>query len=125
MHSYVRFNRGLAKQYDRWMIAMHYAKQTQNIYRKVIRQYVEFAGKRSIATSRHTDIRNYIALVSEKGASLNAVYRDLGVLRQFFDFLNLGGVVSYVAPRYMRLRRPWGNSLHPLTESQVQRIISA
>jgi integrase/recombinase XerD len=107
------------------MIAMHYAKQTQNIYRKVIRQYVEFAGKRSIATSRHTDIRNYIALVSEKGASLNAVYRDLGVLRQFFDFLNLGGVVSYVAPRYMRLRRPWGNSLHPLTESQVQRIISA
>jgi integrase/recombinase XerD len=124
MHSYVRFNRGLARQYDRWMVAMHYANQTQRMYRKVVRQYVEFIGKRSIATAHHTDIRNYIARVSENGASLNAVYRDLGVLRQFYDFLNLGGVVSYVAPRYVRLRRPWGNSLRPLTESQVQRVIS-
>lgn len=125
MHSYVRFNRGLARQYDRWMIAMHYAKQTQRMYRKIVSQYIEFVGKRSIATARHTDIRNYIARVSENGASLNAVYRDLGVLRQFYDFLNLGGVVSYVAPRYVRLRRPWRNSLRPLTESQVQRVISA
>jgi integrase/recombinase XerD len=125
MHSYVRFNRGLARQYNRWMLAMHYAKQTQRMYRKVIHQYIEFVGRRSIATASHTDIRNFIAHASENGASINGVYRDLGVLRQFYDFLNLGGVVNYVAPRYVRLRRPWGNSLRPLTESQVQRVISA
>ena len=53
------------------------------------------------------------------------MYRSLGVLRLFYDFLNLGGVVSYVAPRFVKLRRPWWNSLAPLNESQVQRLISA
>ena len=125
MHSYVRFNRGLARQYDKWMVAMHYAKQTQRMYTKIIRRYVEFIGKKSIATARHTDIRQYIARVSEDGATLSSVYRDLGVLRLFYDFLNLGGVVSYVAPRYVKLRRPRQNSLRPLTESQVHRLMSA
>ena len=125
MHSYARFNRRLARQYDRWMVAMHYAKRTQLSYGKIIRRYIEFVGMRSIATASHTDIRHYIARISEDGASLGTVYRDLGVLRLFYDFLNLGGVVSYVAPRFIRLRRPWRNSLRPLTESQVQRLISA
>jgi integrase/recombinase XerD len=125
MRSYVRFNRGLARQYDQWMVAMHYAKPTQRVYRTIIRRYVQFVGKRSIATARHTDIRQYIARVSEDGASLNTVYRDLGVLRLFYDFLNLGGVVNYVAPRYVKLPRPWRNSLRPLTESQIQQVISA
>src|SRR5271156_4955552 len=125
MRSYARLNRSLARQYDRWMIAMHYAKHTQQMYRKIIRKYLEFIGERSIATVRHTEIRQYIAHASECGASLNAVYRELGVPRLFYDFLNLGGVVSYVAPRFVRLRRPLGNSRRPLSESQIHRVISA
>jgi|SRR5579863_283019 len=124
MRSYARYNRGLARQYDGWMIAMHYAKQTQQTYRKVIRRYVEFAKHRSIANATHTDIRHFITYISEHGATLGTVYQNLTVLRLFYDFLNLGGVVSYVAPRFVRLRRPWQNSLHPLTESQIERLIS-
>ena len=105
---------------------MHYAKTTQIWYRKIIGQYIEFVGEKSVATATHFDIRRYIARVSENGASLNTVYRDLGVLRLFYDFLNLGGVVHYVAPRFIKLRRPCKkNSLRPLSEWQVQRIISA
>jgi integrase/recombinase XerD len=102
-----------------------YTKHTQQMYRKIIRKYLEFIGERSIAIVRHTEIRQYIAHASECGASLNAVYRELGVLRLFYDFLNLGGVVSYVAPRFVRLRRPLGNSRRPLSESQIHRVISA
>lgn len=125
MRSYTQFNRGLATRYDRWMIAMHYAKTTQRLYRKTICQFIEFLGTKSLANVSHVDVREFIAHLSEDGATLSTVYRGMGVLRQFYDFLNLGGVVSYVAPRFVRLRRPWWNSLAPLSESQVQRLISA
>lgn len=125
MRSYAEFNRRLAKQYDVWMVAMHYAKQTQLLYNRSIHRYLDFLGKKSAATVTHTDIRRYIARVSEDGATLDSVHRDLGVLRQFYDFLNLGGVVNYVAPRFVRLRRPWRSNPRPLTEAQVRRFIAA
>lgn len=123
MRSYARFNRRLAKQYDQWMVAMHCAKTTQILYRRTITRYIEFVGDKSIASANHFDIRHYIAQASENGATLNSVYRDLGVLRLFYDFLNLGGLVYYVAPRFVKLRRPWTHNPRPLSESQVQRLI--
>jgi integrase/recombinase XerD len=125
MHSHARYNRGLARQYERWMIAMHYAKMTQCSYRKIIWRYVKFFGKRSVANASHNDIRRFIGSISEDGATLSTAYQNLGVLRLFYDFLNLGGVVSYVAPRFVRLRRPQYNSFRPLKESQIRRVILA
>ena len=125
MRSYATFNRRLARRYDEWMVAMHYAEITQRVYGKAIRRFVQFLGKKSAAAVTHVDVRRFIAHLSADGASLSLVYRSLGVLRLFYDFLNLGGVVSYVAPRFVKLRRPWWNSLAPLNESQVQRLISA
>lgn len=82
-------------------------------------------GKRSVSTVSHVDIQRYLFHVSENGATLNMTYRDLGVLRLFYDFLNLGGVVNYVAPRFVKVRRPLWNSPSPLTESQIQKLIEA
>jgi site-specific recombinase XerD len=125
MRNYTRFNGGLARQYDQWMIAMHYAEKTQHVYRRAVRRFSEFMGRRSLASVSHIDIRQFIVRSSEDGASLSAIYQQLGVLRLFYDFLNLGGLVSYVAPRFIRLRRPWWNSPAPLNESQVQKLITA
>jgi integrase/recombinase XerC len=125
MACYKRFNRGLVRQYQKWMIAMHYAHNTQKIYSKALQMYVAFIGKRSIARANHADIRLFIAHASEGGATLSTVYRYLGVLRQFHDFLNLGGVVDYVAPRFVRLRQPWHGQPRVLSEAQMRRVISA
>jgi integrase/recombinase XerD len=125
MRSYVRFNRGLVRQYDRWMVAMHYVRTTRYSYLKVLQLYVNFLGTRSLATASHTEVRLFIARLSEDGATLNTVYRALGILRQFYDFLNLGGVVSYVAPRFVRLRVPWHSTPGVLSEAQVRLLISA
>ncbi len=73
---------------------MHYARVTQTMYFKALRQYVDFIGKRSLARADHTDIRLFLAQASENGATLATAYRYLGILRQFYDFLNLGGVVD-------------------------------
>jgi site-specific recombinase XerD len=125
MRSYISFNRSLARRYEEWMKAMHYTKMTQRIYQKVVWQYVGFFGRRSIASATHSDIRHYIGRSSEDGATLATVYRSLGVLRQFYDFLHLGGVVDYVAPRFVRLRRPPRNNLRTLTQTQVEQVMSA
>src|SRR5271156_725221 len=125
MRSYARFNRGLVSQYQKWMIAMHYVRVTQSVYTKALLQYIDFMGKRSLARAGHADIRLFIAQASENGATLNTVYRNLGVLRQFYDFLNLGGVVDYVAPRFVRLRVPWHGQPGTLSEAQIRRLISA
>lgn len=81
--------------------------------------------QRSLARAKHTDIRLFIAQASENGATLGSVYRHLGILRQFYDFLNLGGVVDYVAPRFVRLRLPWHQRPRVLSEAQVRQLISA
>ena len=46
MRSYARFNRGLVSQYQKWMVAMHYARVTKTIYLKALLLYVDFIGKR-------------------------------------------------------------------------------
>jgi site-specific recombinase XerD len=107
------------------MIAMHYTKSTQSVYLTALRRYLIFFGSRSVASARHTDIRLFLAHASENGATLVTVYRDLGILRQFYDFLNLGGVVDYVAPRFVRLRTPYHNRLGTLTHMQIRRLIAA
>ena len=125
MRSHAKLNRSLVKQYQKWMVAMHYATVTKVVYLKALNSYLTFLGDRSLIRVTHTDIRLFIADASENGATLGTVYRSLGVLRQFYDFLNLGGVVDYVAPRFVRLRVPWQNGLRVLSEEQVGRIISA
>jgi integrase/recombinase XerD len=63
--------------------------------------------------------------ISEDGASMSAIYRHIGVLRLFYDFLNLGGVVSYVAPRLVKLRCPPKQPTPLLSDLEVQRLIAA
>lgn len=125
MRNFAQYNLLLLKKYEQWMVAMHYVKHTQDHYRKALREFVKFLGEKSAATVTHWDIRDFIVRISEDGASLDKTYRYLGVVRLFYDFLNLGGVVSYVAPRLVRLRRPLENGGPFLTESQVQRLIAA
>jgi site-specific recombinase XerD len=125
MRSNAKLNRRLVAQYQKWMVAMHYATVTKSMYLKVLNSFLIFLGERSLIRVTHTDIRLFIADASENGATLSTVYRSLGVLRQFYDFLNLGGVVDYVAPRFVRLRVPWRNSLRVLNQEQVRRVISA
>jgi len=113
------------KRYEQWMFAMHYKQHTKQIYRKVLHGFAGFLGRKSVATVGHVDVQRYLSKISIDGASLESVYRALGVLRLFYDFLNLGGVVNYVAPRFVKLRRPWSEGPRPLTEPQVQKLISA
>lgn len=125
MQNFARYNRALLKRYEQWMVAMHYARSTQHAYKKTLCRFVVFMGRKSVAQVSHVEIQRYLAQISDDGVSLIGAYRDLGILRLFYDFLNLGGVVNYVAPRFVKLRRPMWGSPGVLTEGQVQRLLAA
>ncbi len=118
-------NLQLAKRYDDWMIALHYTESTRRYAQKVLGRFNKFLGKRSISRVTHLEIREFLTHISTYGATLETTYRHLGVLRRFYDFLNLGGVVSYVPPRLVRLKNIRRTDLPILSESEIKRLLAA
>jgi len=125
VQSFSSHNRQLSKRYDDWMTALHYRPNTKFYYRKVLERFNRFLGKRSTTDVTHLEIRQFLTHISELGATLETTYRYLGVLRRFYDFLNLGGIVSYVPPRLVRMKVVKNTDLPWLTEIQVKRLIAA
>lgn len=118
-------NRKLVKRYDDWMVALHYTGHTRHYVRKVLGRFNKFLGDRPIASVTHLEIREFLTHVSAYGATLETTYRYLGVLRRFYDFLNLGGVVSYVPPRLVRMKHLKPTALPVLSELEIRRLLDA
>jgi site-specific recombinase XerD len=107
------------------MIALHYAENTRWYARKILGKFNRFLGERSISDVTHLEIRDFLTHISNYGATLETTYRYLGVLRRFYDFLNLGGIVSYVPPRLVRMKHLKPTGLRVLSEPEIQRLLAA
>lgn len=125
MQSAAKFNRRVANRYEQWMVIQHYTTQTKANYRQTIRLFLDFLKDKSLTRVTHYDIRNFIAKLSENGISINCARRHVAALRRFYDFLNLGGVVSYVAPRLLIVRQTPKKTPPHLSEEEMQRMIAA
>lgn len=123
--SYNALNRKLAARYEQWLIAQHYSNSTKRSHIRTVQYYLQFLGKKGVMTATHLDVRLFIARLSGQGATLTRAYFHLQVLRGFYDFLNLGGLVSYVAPRLIKIRRPPKSLPRLLSEYQVRQLIAA
>ncbi len=123
--SYNTLNRKLAMRYQQWLTVQHYSHGTKRSYMRTVHFYLQFLGKKALMTATHLDVRLFIARLSGQGATLSRAYFHLQVLRGFYDFLNLGGLVSYVAPRLIRIRRPPKLLPRLLSEYQIRRLIAA
>lgn len=118
-------NAQLVRRYDDWMVALHYTESTRKYAQKVLGRFNGFLGAQSIPDVSHVEIREFLAHLSKFGATLETTYRHLGVLRRFYDFLNLGGVVSYVPPRLVRMKHFKPTNLPVLSEPEIRRLIAA
>ena len=107
------------------MVALHYSQSTRRYARKVLGRFNEFLADRSISHVTHLEIRSFLTRLSSFGATLETAYRHLGVLRRFYDFLNLGGVVSYVPPRLVRIKSIKRTDLQVLSQADIKRLLSA
>lgn len=125
MHSYAQFNQELARRFQLWMNTQQYASPTKHIYARVLQDFCMFLGKKSATSVTHFDIRAFLASVSDRHTAFSSVHRDIVILRVFYDFLNLGGLVSHVAPRFVRLRPTPKKLPLLLSEQEIGRLIRA
>lgn len=125
MRSYATFNEEVVKRYEEWLVVQHYRPRTKQLYRRMVRTFAEYLKDKSIASVTHLDVRAYIAHLSERGATWATSFDNLQVLRRFYDFLHLGGMVGYVAPRLVKMRDAPRKIPRALSEFEVRQFLAA
>jgi site-specific recombinase XerD len=125
MRSLSNFNRRLVKRYEQWMVIQRYSIGTKYVYRQTLRLFVEFLREKSIVDVTHLDVRRFMLRLAENGVSLISARRHILALRRFYDFLNLGGLVNYSAPRLVTVRQAPVKIPPHLSEEEVRRLIAA
>lgn len=118
-------NQRLAQQYDRWMIVQQYSRSTIAIRRRAIQLFVDSLRGKLLTDATHLDVREFIAQLTEKGFKLAYANEYLSCLRTFYDFLNLGGLIGYVPPRFVRIREGKRKPPRALSESDLTRLVRA
>lgn len=120
-----KFNERLVGRYEQWMVIQQYSIGTKYSYRQTLRLFVDFLKKKRVIDVGQTEVRKFLLHLAENGTSLVSARRHLLALRRFYDFLNLGGLVNYVAPRFMVVRQKPLRTQPHLSEEEVERLIAA
>ena len=105
MRDFRLINSQLAERYRRWLIAQRYAPQTKYSYGRSIDSFIAFLNSRPVLKTTHLDVQEFLARCAEQGRAAKAVRGELYAIRVFFDFLNLGALIKWVAPQMVKLRR--------------------
>ena len=114
----------LAEKFVEWLVALRFSRSAYQSYRKTALQFCSYLGSRPIQRATHFDVRMFLIEVMKRDLAVEGYNRHLYALRRFFDFLQMGGIVDSVAPRFV-FGRPW-KKLPPrvLSESQVLSLVS-
>jgi site-specific recombinase XerD len=119
------FNEILNRRFSKWLWVQRYTRATRSKYLLTACNFGLFLGKRKITTANHADIQDFLGALAQAGGSVNTLHMELYGLRSFFDFLNLGGLLNWVPPRMVRVRRDRKRVPRYLTRSQVARLLKA
>ena len=118
-------NEELARRYSRWLVVQRYAPSTRYHYARSINRFSAFLGPKEFLKVTHLDVQEFLAVCAFDGFSPKGVRGELYALRVFFDFLNLGGLVKWVPPRTVKLRRLQRHIPRVLTHSEIRRVLRA
>jgi Phage integrase family/Phage integrase, N-terminal SAM-like domain/SEC-C motif len=118
-------NDELQKRYVVYLVAQRYARSTRDHYSKAAFLLCDYLKEQSLSTVTHMDVRAFLSEFARRDLSPDGVSRCLWALRNFFDFLYLGGVVDSIAPRLIRGRRVQRKLPRVLSERDVLRLIES
>jgi len=125
MLDHPQFNQELVARYDLWMTAQQYADSTKKRYGRVLANFCRFLDQVSITDATHLDVRAFIASLSSSGLSIGEIHHQLHTLRVFYDFLQIGGLISLVPPRFVKLRRLPKFIPKVLSEDSISKLLKA
>ena len=105
VRSCVRANRALAEKFDAWLTAVNYSASTRKEYLAIVEQFTRFIRTKRLTDVWRQDIRAFLAHLAERGLAPSSLAARLSGLKTFYDFLNLGGVVTFCPTQLMRPRK--------------------
>jgi site-specific recombinase XerD len=118
-------NRELCSRFSRWLGVQGYTSATRRHYLVSVSAFCEFLDKLPAPDATHLDIRDFLAVVAQRGLKRASIHREMYALRCFFDFLNLGGLINWAPPRFIRMRRIERSVPRVLSEKQVRALLAA
>lgn len=105
IRSNVHQNTVLAAKFSQWLEIQNYSHHTRRAYNALIADFCRFIAPRGVTEIKHPVIREYFAFIQGKGLHTASLDQKLYVLRNFFKFLNLGGVMTSNPARNISTRK--------------------
>jgi site-specific recombinase XerD len=124
MPSTSEFNADLASRFARWLRVQEYSAITNRLYLASVVSLCRFLDDIPATEVTHLHIRDFLASIAQKGIKRATIWRAMSALRCFFDFLNMGGLINWSPPRFVRLRRLKRAVPRVLTEKQMCLLLS-
>lgn len=121
----IELNQDLTKRFLRWLRIQEYTQETNRHYGSSIVSLCRFISDVPVTELTHLDVRDFLASVAQQGVKRATIWRAMSALRCFFDFLNMGGLIAWSPPRFVRLpqiRRP---PYRVLSERQMRSLAAA
>jgi integrase/recombinase XerC len=95
------------------------------MYSRSVREYLKFLNGRLATLSTHFDVQEFLAEQAARGILPRTVLYKLYSIRIFFDFLCLGGLITWTPPRVVQMRAVQRQVPHVLTIQEVRRLFRA
>jgi integrase/recombinase XerC len=118
-------NHELATRFQRWLRIQEYTESTNVVYLRAIGSLCRFVGDAPVTEMTHLDVRDFLASIAQREVKRATIWQALNALRCFFDFLNMGGVVAWSPPRFVRLPRKEKAPYRVLSETQMRKLAAA
>jgi site-specific recombinase XerD len=125
MPSANEFNYDLTKRFVRWLKVQEYTSDTNRNYLGSINALCRFLNEVPATDVTHLDIRDFLALVAQRGVKRATIWKAMSALRCFFDFLNMGGLIAWSPPRFVRLPPLRRKVPRVLSEKQMRMLSSS
>lgn len=125
MPSASEFNDDLTTRFVRWLRVQEYSAVTNRLYLASVVSLCRFLDDIPATDVTHLDIRDFLASVAQRDVKPATISRAMCALRCFFDFLNMGGLIAWSPPRFVRLPRLKRRVPRVLTENQMNLLSSA
>lgn len=103
---------------------MGYSSGTRQRYSRIAGEYCHLLRNRNIKRSTNWDVRRFLTLKSRKYSRYVIIYDTLVALRNFFEFLSLGGITSIIPLRNIHIRAPHRDPPTVPSSEKVLRFIA-
>src|SRR5215469_2128822 len=120
-----RSNQELVRRYQRWLDDLEYSDSIQQKYSKSASEFCNSLGRRTVQQTTDWDIRDFLASQFRKNHKQCTVYNQLSALRNFYDFLSLGGVTTAMPLWTVRMRAPHRDPPVVASPLAIRQLIAA